>query len=134
MCGAVNFNVFLLTFLILFLTACSESNKVEIVRQGAALPLIQLARQSNPRAQRNASGSLLNLTHIGELQSSAQCLMIVKFMDVIDHGDHISSVIFSKPFCFDHVLRCMYVARRDYPKFGILSTTPYLQYMYCILC
>lgn len=44
-----------------------ESNKMEIVRQGAAIPLIQLAQQSNTRAQRNASGSLLNLTHVGEL-------------------------------------------------------------------
>lgn len=77
----------------LFLTACSESNKVEIVRQGAALPLIQLARQSNPRAQRNASGSLLNLTHIGELLNSSLLPNDCEVMDVIDHGDHISCAV-----------------------------------------
>ena len=60
-----------LQLLILFLTDCAESNKVEIVRQGAAVPLIQLARQTNPRAQRNASGSLLNLTHVGEFLHSS---------------------------------------------------------------
>ena len=57
-------------YVLLFLITYTESNKMEIVRQGAALPLIQLAQQPNSRAQRNASGSLLNLTHVGELHCS----------------------------------------------------------------
>lgn len=72
------------TYVMLFPITCVESNKVEIVRQGAAIPLIQLARHANSRAQRNASGSLLNLTHVGELL--AQCMECVQFSD---HNDHI---------------------------------------------
>ena len=45
---------------------CTEANKVEIVRQGAVGPLLGVARSHDPRVQRNATGALLNLTHIGK--------------------------------------------------------------------
>ena len=44
----------------------TEANKVEIVRQGAVGPLLGVARSHDPRVQRNATGALLNLTHIGK--------------------------------------------------------------------
>ena len=44
----------------------AEANKVEIVRQGAVGPLLGVARSHDPRVQRNATGALLNLTHIGK--------------------------------------------------------------------
>ena len=43
-----------------------EANKVEIVKQGAVSPLLGVARSHDPRVQRNATGALLNLTHIGK--------------------------------------------------------------------
>ena len=44
----------------------SETNKVEIVDYGAIGPLLALTRASDPRVQRNTTGALLNLTHIGQ--------------------------------------------------------------------
>ena len=51
--------------LFLFNLPPTEANKVEIVRQGAVGPLLGVARSHDPRVQRNATGALLNLTHIG---------------------------------------------------------------------
>ena len=44
----------------------SEANKVEIVEYGAIGPLLALTKVSDPRVQRNTTGALLNLTHIGQ--------------------------------------------------------------------
>ncbi len=43
----------------------SEVNKVQIVKEGAILPLLRLSHSLDPKVQRNAAGALLNLTHIG---------------------------------------------------------------------
>ena len=43
-----------------------EVNKRNVVEHGALRPLLQLARSSDERVQRNAAGAILNITHIGE--------------------------------------------------------------------
>ena len=57
-------DVIIIVFVLFLL--CTEANKVEIVRQGAVGPLLGVARSHDPRVQRNATGALLNLTHIGK--------------------------------------------------------------------
>ncbi|KAG8843697.1 Vacuolar protein 8, partial [Serendipita sp. 411] len=43
-----------------------DENKTEIARSGALIPLVQLAHSEDIRVQRNAVGSLLNMTHTNE--------------------------------------------------------------------
>ncbi len=47
----------------------SDKSKQEIVTLGGVTPLLDLARSRDLRVQRNATGALLNLTHLGMMYS-----------------------------------------------------------------